>query len=439
MKTDQKPGVVDGTVYGLFPEGSRMLYEECISGLAEERKVNLSSTLDSKVTDIAEQVWKKIHTAEVVMADITGYDLQVMCEIGMARGLKDAKKIVLLCSEATFEAQETRLPLDLRGLTIQLYDEDNFLQIRQDLSAILNDSLRNRAPVEPIKDYNVRQLVKKAVKNTHISDYVVAEVLFKQADEQLPDHWNIHMQWGVMLREKGDFPEAREYLRKAEQEAEFDEHKAEVYIEQAILEFRDKEASKAEGLFERAKSTDKKNRRLYIVWADVMDQLGMPERAVGRIADLMDAVGKDEETAILTRYYSNKLNNPHFTTSLEEFKKQQQMAGARTAHQEPRSAPPPKAKTTRPQVGIKPIPNKITWPQFKREFRGTVVEGIVKNVHSGLGVFVYLGNFKGLLHKKHLTRGFKSLYSKGDKLNVKILRCYTRREDGVDAIDLILA
>ena len=432
----ENPKVVEGTVFGLFPETSRVLYEECIAGLAAERKVNLSSTLDSKVAEYAEQVWKNIQTAEVVMADITGYDLQIMCEIGMARALKGTKKLVLLCSEAKYEEQKARLPLDLHGLKIQHYDEDNFVQIRQDLSAILSDSLKNRAPVEPIHDLKARQLVEKAVKNTRNEDYEVAKILFRQADEQLPGHWHIHMQWGVMLREKGDFPEARNYFRTAEQETEFDEQKAEVYIEHAILEFLDKEASKAEGLFERAKSTDKKNRRLYIVWADVMDQLGWPVKALGRVTDLMETVGKDPETALLSQYYSKKLNDPLFTMSLGEFRKQQLIVEAPIPHREPRSERQPRRKVRTPQIGVKRIPNNISWPDFQREFRGKVVEGIVKDVHSGIGVFVYLGNFKGLMHKKHLGKDFRHEYQGGDKLNVKILRCYIRREDRVEAIEL---
>ncbi len=438
VRNSDNKEVVDGTVYGLFPESSRRLYEECIADLAAERKVKISSSLDTKVTDIAEQVWKKIRTAEVVMADITGFDLQVVCEIGMARGLKDSKKLILLCSREAFEDQESKLPLDLRSLDIQLYDETNFVQLRQNLAASLNDSLKNRAPVEPIEDLNIRQLVQRAIKNIQGRDFITAEVLFRRADEKLPDHWYIHLQWGVMLREKGDLTEARDYFGKAEQQAEFDENRAEVYIEQAILEFRDKEASRAEGLFERARSIDKKNRRLYIVWADIMDQLGVPVKALGCVAALMEAVGTDDETTLLTQYYSNRLANPAFTMSLEEFKKQRQVVETRSPRRDPPPARP-EGRPARPPSGPrKSIPNKISWTEFKRDFTGARVEGVVKNAHPGFGVFVYLGDFKGLIHKQHLGDGFASEYNQGDRVTVWIRSCYLL-PDQKQAIELVPA
>jgi len=321
--------------------------------------------------------------------------------------------------------------LDLEKFTILEYDPDNFDQL--DLITTLNVSLSNPAPLEPIANKFVRQTVARAVKSTQADDWEVAHALLEKANKQLPDHWYIHMQWGVMHREKGEHRTALEHFQTAEAEAHFPEYQAQVLIERAILAFHKKQESEVEQLLTKAKNYYKKYRRLYIVWADIYDQLGIPTIALRQILDLMQEVGEDAEAQLLTRYYTAKINDSSFSLTPAEFGKRERSIN-RPKNVRPDGRPPQRVveKRQRPSR-VERVPLSISWPDFRHRFQSKTVVGRVRNWHPKLGVFVIIGEFKGLLPLKWADPNKR--YNEGQEIEVKIKRAY-KRHDGVLAIDL---
>lgn len=88
------------------------------------------------------------------------------------------------------------------------------------------------------------------------------------------------------------------------------------------------------------------------------------------------------------------------------------------------TAPPP---TARPET----IPINLSWNEFQSSFKGAVVRGTVKHVHRTIGVFVYIGDFKGLIPHRLAPPGLNS----GDLISVEIMKIY-RRDDGREGINL---
>ena len=430
---------VDGTIFGLFPESSRSLYQECVASLAarnKDPKIKVASTLDWKESSVVATT-QKIQEAEVVIADVTGHDLSVMCELGIACGLKEAKKIILLRSRVDFEQPRRELPLDLEAFTIQEYDPEDFVQLRIELVTTLNDSLRNPAPVEPIENKFVRQTVERAVKMTQAKDWDIAAMLFEKANGELENHWYIHMQWGVMHRENSDYREAIKHLQIAETQAHFPEQQAQVLIERAILAFYEKQASEVERLLTKAKNTHKKNRQLYIVWADIYDRLGLPAKALRQVLELMQEVGQDSEAELLTRYYTAKINDHLFSMSLAEFEEFEKSEAAikvdKSVRPEGGQQEQKVANGQQNQSKVYRVPRGVSWPEFRHRFQGKTVHGTVRNWHGKHGAFIFVGQFKGLLPRKWATS--KKQYAEGREVQVRINRAY-KGPDGVLRIDL---
>jgi len=68
---DQFKGV-EGSIFGLFPESSRSLYEECVASLEahyKNPKIQVASTLDPWESSVVSTT-QKIQEAEVVIADV---------------------------------------------------------------------------------------------------------------------------------------------------------------------------------------------------------------------------------------------------------------------------------------------------------------------------------------------------------------------------------
>ena len=76
--------------------------------------------------NIMDQVWQGIRCADVVVADITGENANVMIEVGMAAAL--GKEVILI-------SQDSALPFDIRHWRSLFYGADDLGRLRGDLEA----------------------------------------------------------------------------------------------------------------------------------------------------------------------------------------------------------------------------------------------------------------------------------------------------------------
>lgn len=85
----------------------------------------------SKPGNIMDQVWRGIRKAEVVVADITGFNPNVMIEVGIAASL--GKEVILL-------SQDDTLPFDLAHWRKETYDPKDLPALRKKLVQCLGDA-----------------------------------------------------------------------------------------------------------------------------------------------------------------------------------------------------------------------------------------------------------------------------------------------------------
>src|SRR5256885_6496764 len=128
-----------------------------------------------------------------------------------------------------------------------------------------------------------------------------------------------------MLRTKGDeFDAAYDRFNKALAFTEFDDEKAFIYTEIAVLHQIDRRYADAEDWFRKAERADPENNRLYIAWADYYDELGDHLNAQAKIGGALARMGKGREgdpsyQQLLLRhdYYNRKIRDASYKRTFE--------------------------------------------------------------------------------------------------------------------------
>jgi nucleoside 2-deoxyribosyltransferase len=82
-----------------------------------------------------------LRNADLVIADITGADTNVMVEVGIALGM--GKPLLLLS-----QSRSTDLPIDLRAHQVAVYRRGDMDSVRKFMELSLRDSLRERASLK---------------------------------------------------------------------------------------------------------------------------------------------------------------------------------------------------------------------------------------------------------------------------------------------------
>ena len=319
-------GIEQGYVFSLMPTRSKSIYNKCLLKVTEDLDLSAECTFDVDLSEgppllTASLFWGKIQKADIIIADITDFEPQVMCQLGISLSIKNGSKIILMIDKES-QSRAMNSPIDLHTLRRLEYDLKDLGQFRQ----LLYDSLRNALDVGPIPhplpDLHDRTVIEKAIRETENRSWIIADVLFQAMHDKSPDNWYILMQWGIMYREKSDLSRSKDILDSSLHHAGHDQEKACVYIELALLEHRQKNYTRSEAWFKSARAADRKNRRIYIEWANIYYELGSPEGSIAQIVDLLNENGKDDKGArILLDFYHAKLNDPHSPMGLEEFKK----------------------------------------------------------------------------------------------------------------------
>ncbi|MCP4696169.1 MAG: hypothetical protein GY862_04880 [Gammaproteobacteria bacterium] len=422
-------------VFALIPEESKTIYTSYIKKVSEELDLRCESYLDISISrpgDPQEHVWERIQKADIIIADITSYNPNVMYELGVALSLKDADDVLILCGKASAPS----LPFSVRSFRVALYSENTLKELRKNLKGILQDIKRNkrRFTENPISNLEARELMKRAKEQIEDQDWMIATLLIEKMDLLEPENWYILNQWGRMHRGKQDYETADSKFQEALRHTTLDEEKAEIYIELAILHQKTRKIDDAEVWFKKAERANKKNKALYFAWAGLYEEQKDYLKALNKISFIRQAIDPEDEEAITRfKFYSEKVNNPASKLTYADFKKQQER------RQSPVTIRPSSPETPQQLArGSADLPWDISWKDFSEgEFEGEIVNGTVRNISPNLGVFVDLTrNYTGYIHKRRLPVTFEDDFAINQRIKVLINNISINPKTGKERIDL---
>jgi len=426
--------VQQGLVFALLPEKCRDIYYEHIKKTAEFLGLRCESFLDYKdPQDALQAVIEGIQKAEILVYDITDFTPNVMWELGVGLVLKDADKVIVIREDT-----DMPLPFDIYSHRVSCHYDPDSEESLGELSKTLREVLQriNRAHRKPhIESAEVVSLLKGALNAVEKGEWVPAQALFQIMDSKEPKNWYIYNQWGIMLRTKGDeFEAACDRFNKALTFTEFDDDKAFIYTELAVLNQKHRKYDEAEDWFKRAERADSKNSRLYLAWAEYYDELGDYFNAQARISGALgllrykDDDPEKKEFMARLEYYGKKIQG--YGKTLEQFLRDRERE-----RREPRPAGRPKATTSNGSG----LPYDIGWDDLVNNYVNAVVEGEICNINE-YGIFVRLSReFTGRVFWRSLPEGYGEKYSRNQKIMVKITRTFVDTKDQRGRVDLRLA
>lgn len=94
---------------------------------------------------IIENILQKIHSSEIIIADLTGRNANVFYEVGIAHTLRDRNSIILLAQHLD------DIPFDLRHLNVILYSPSNKSKFKEKLKNTIVTSRLNYSSDEYVK------------------------------------------------------------------------------------------------------------------------------------------------------------------------------------------------------------------------------------------------------------------------------------------------
>ena len=429
---DANPNPMEpGYVFTLLPEKTKNIYQEYVKKAADSLGLRCESFLDFKQPgDAFRDILVRIQKAEILVYDISDLTPNVMWELGLGLAIKDAERVIVIR-----EKSDSSLPFDIYSLRVSAQYDPNSEESLSDLSKTLRELMQkiNKAGSRkaPIQSPEVKSLLDNALRAVERKEWIAAEALFQTMDAREPDNWYIHNQWGIMHRSKGEFEAAGPKFNQALKHTDFDDEKAFIYTEIAVLHQMSRRYADAEDWFRKAEKADSENNRLYIAWAEYHDELGDYFNAQAKIAGALARIRRKDddpnfkELMLRRAYYDRKIESPTYTKSFEQFKREE---GRRP--QEPK---PPEW----PENGR--LPYNIGWEAIVDSHVGSVVEGDISNI-TELGIFVRLcREFTGLIFWKNLMEGFGERFSRNQKVKVRISKAFINPRDNRGRIDLRLA
>jgi len=312
-----------------FPEEAKDIYLDYLRPTAESLGLRCESLVDFKAPgDVLPHILSQIQKAEILVFDITECTPDVMLQLGLALAIKDPERVIVIR-----EKSDEPLPLDIYSHCLTLeYDrnsEESFSNLTATLREVLNRTSRSfRKP--RIESPETVALFKGALNAIEKGQWVPAQALFEIMDSKEPENWFIYNQWGIMLRAKGnEFEAASDRFNKALTFTEFDEEKAFIYTELAVLNQKNRKYDEAVDWFKKAERADSKNSRLCLAWAEYYDELRDYFSAQAKIGGALARIVKDEsdpnyrELMLRYDYYAKKITTPTYRKKFEQFKSEQ--------------------------------------------------------------------------------------------------------------------
>lgn len=427
---DANPNPLEpGYVFALLPEKAQPIYDGQVKKAAESLGLRCESSIDFKHPgDDLREMLARMQKAEILVYDLTDLTPDVMWELGLGLAIKDAERVIVIGAES----DTSSFDIDSHKLTYRY--NPNSSESLDDLHKTLREVMQriNRASARkaPFQSPEVKSLLESALKAVEREEWIAAEALFQTMDLREPENWYIYNQWGITLRRKGEFETSEHKFKQALRFTDFDDEKAFIYTEIAVLHQLNQNYFEAEECFRKAERADRKNTRLYIAWAEYFNELGDYFNAQSKIAAALTRVRSEDdprhkELTLRHAYYSKKISNPTYKKAFEQFRREEGL---------PRPSLP-----AHWEEGGNRLPYDIDWNDLVKNYVGAVVEGEISSITAEHGIFVRLSRqFTGLIFWRNLTEGFAEKFSKNEKVKVRISKAFINARDQRGRIDLRL-
>jgi len=391
-------------IFVLLPYELQHIYEEGISkpikSINDSMGVKLicENSFDIKGPgDIMADVWSRMLKSQVIIADITGFNPNVMYELGVALSQKD--NVIIICDKEI--RGKTDIPFDINHLRIDFYDPKRLDALSTKLIQTITEILKTAGfKTEVIKNPEVKKLLKTASELRRDKQWTSALALFEQMNRMEPKNWVVAKQWGITYKMKDDYEAANKKFHESLEYATVNDQKSEIYTELALLH-KLNNSDQALSFFRQAESLNSNNAFLYRQWAQFYEESNKYDEAMAKMQIAVRLDNKDERNKIRLEYYTQKFLDPSLNISFREFER------------------------TKKNVDSPNKPEKHyngDWDYFVRKYsEGDIVDCTIDGVNSGLGIFIkILNNVSGLIHKKNLPRNFENTFSAGRRIQVEI-------------------
>lgn len=306
-------------VFTLIPPDFEDQYKKYIREPIEkiklfDGKVTCTSNIEFKPgIDQLDEIWKRIQIASVIIANIKGFDTNVMFALGVALMKKGR---VSLIAEKSLDGMPN-LPFNLSRLGVLFY-EPGKLDEFSDL--LVNQVEKWIIPDEPkYKDHNLIKLMKDVLELRRKKLYDSALLLFESMDIFEPGNWYIYKEWGITYKESKKFDDACKKLQKALEFTKSNRQKSQIYTELGVVYQENNMVDDALVCFEKAENYDRDNAKLYEEWAYLYYNMGKFHDAMNK---MMIAVKLDENKKVYKRkfeFYMKKVTDNNFNMSLKNW------------------------------------------------------------------------------------------------------------------------
>jgi len=402
---DNRGPIDPNYIFALLPYELQHIYEEGISkpiqSISESMGIKLVCENSFEISgpgDIMADVWSRIQKSQVIIADITGFNPNVMYELGVTLTQKD--NVIIICDISI--KGKTDIPFDINHLRIDFYDPTKLDALSTKLIQTITEILKTAGfKTEEIKNQEVKKLLKTANELRRDNQWIASLALFEQMNTIEPKNWVVNKQWGITYSMKGDYEAANQKFHEAIEYATVNDQKSEIYTELALLHKKNN-SDQALSFFRQAESLNSNNAFLYRQWAQFYEERNKYDEAMAKMQIAVRLDNKDDRNKTRLEYYTQKFLDPTLSISFSAFER----------NKKGKIKPPgPTGRNYNPD-----------WDFFVRKYQeGDQVDCIIDNINPRLGIFVRIfDDVQGLIHIRNLPNNFERIYSEGKRIKVEI-------------------
>mgnify|MGYP001799487231 CR=1 FL=1 len=316
---------IDRLVFTILPEDREELFKSKIQPTIEaieyrNSPMDCHSYLDNRGPgNLLDFIIEKIQQANIVVADITGFNASVMFELGLVMSRKE--NVIIICENATGAKNE--LPFNIKHEKVHFYDLENPSGPETTIEEILKEQvqfhLTESLSGPRFNSQEAQKLMKDAIDLRKSGKGELALYAFKDMVKLEKGNWYIYYEWGITLRIIKDYKEAEKQLNLAlQQPSTSNKDKAQVYIELARVNQEGNNLEEAGACFDKAETLDSNNADLYEAWADYHDSLGEYGKAMEKIKHAY-TIKQTRLLKIKLAYYVEKFSEENFKMTFAQF------------------------------------------------------------------------------------------------------------------------
>ena len=368
-------------VFALLPEDRVEFFNKHVRPAIESVEVDgkpliLRTYADFEAgTNVMTQIFTSIKQAQVVIADLSDFNPNVILEFGLAITQKDN----LLPIMQKLKNTQAELPFNLVHWNIKEYDVKKPKELHGYIQSYLDERIAATQGTH-LTDEN-KQMLKDILRQRERREWSYLDIIFERMAETQPENHKIHLEWAITKTMQGKYPEARKQFEMALENARTNGERVSTYLEQSVMYQKQSNLHEASVCFEKAKIQEPGNHEIFYRWALLEDQRGNHGDAMMLMMDARKHISDQthnlfDEYAQRFDYYSKRFNYPNYNESYDQFK-----------DRNPKS---PFARFT------------------LAHSEGDLIECTVNNINERLGVFVNTAQhkIKGLLHISNCPEDF---------------------------------